>query len=551
MTLSFSVRALRVSACAVFLSAIFSCISVNQEMGKDYLAIDQQYDIFTESFPIEDIGMDIPDSLSSYSLYRFSFGSVRDSEYGLTTRSAAFTIVPVNDTLDFGIAGTQQFKSFHFAAPFDSTSFDATTQEFILQNVNVYELESSLDYTKANPEIKYKRKRITDGVPVFNGTDSLSFDFSQEFGEKYMQILQSDLDTITQYVQKFPGIYIDTDEPVGMGGRINMFKLPINVSDGVIYGSYASLQFSATYDDRGQIDTSFVFYLGPIQIYDMREVTSTSVSDYPQVAFNLCTHETQELAGRASELIYVEGGCGLKPVIRAEAIRNKLRNIIEANGSDIKDVTVSKATIELPFEFPEDYTRMRVYPSILSPTCRIVTDTSVTYAGLSDANVSSYENQGNVNRSICVYAPDVTHHIQEVINMDESENNISDYDIWLMPMHSEVISSSSSSSSSSSDLSDYYQSLAYASYYNNMYGGYGGYGGYGYSGYGYGSGSYYSNYYNMMMLASMYSSSSSSSEETSDMLDFHRYYRCTLNGPDNRTGRVPMFKITYVLPKKK
>ena len=159
-----------------------SCVYVNSSLGESFIADNQLYDLYTVEFPIEDIRMEMADSLSSYSLYKFTIGAVRDETFGLTTRSAAFTLVPVSDTLDYGKPGTQVFRGFHLSAVSDSTSYDDFSQQFILQNVNVYELDKALDYTKVAPAVSYTKKRITDGIPVYNGKDSLSIDFSKEFG---------------------------------------------------------------------------------------------------------------------------------------------------------------------------------------------------------------------------------------------------------------------------------------------------------------------------------------------------------------------------------
>ncbi len=530
----------RIAGIALAILCSASCITVNSKLGEDYIAMDHQYDIYTAEFDIEDIRMEYADSLSGYSLYRFTVGSLRDETFGLTTRSAAFTLVPINDTLDFGKPGTQKFRQFHFSAVSDSTSFTDPNQEHILQTINVYELDKTVDFSKTNPEIITSKKRISDGIPIYNGTDSLSFNFTREFGEKYMQITAHDLDSIANYTQKFPGIYITVDEPAGFGGRLNMFKVPINVVDGYFYGSTAELKFTAEYEDRGQVDTSFTFYIGPLDVYSLAGVTSTTVSSHPQLAYNISSSESQVYEGKAEEKIYFEGGTGLKPVIKAASLREKVLDVLSRYG-DPESIVISKATIQLPFEFPDDYTKMNEYPKVLSPTCRIVTDTTTTYASLTDASVSS-ENQGQVNRSTCMYSPDMSHHIQEMVKIKDL-SNIGNYDIWLLAMRDEVITEGNQSSESDNDWAEYYQQMAYANYYQSMYGGYG---------YGYGSGyssNYYSNYYNYAMMAQMYSSANSgSSASVVSLMDFHRFYKGVLNGPAAEGAR-PKFKITFAVPK--
>ena len=538
-----------IMAALIAAAGLTSCLGVDHRLGESYLATNQKYDLHTVEFDIEDIEMACPDSLSGYSLYRFTVGALRDPQFGLTTRSAAFTLVPVADTLDFG--KNPVFKSFHFSAPTDSTSCADLTQLHILQNINVYELEEELSLESIEPKIVPSDRRITKAVAVYNGKDSLSFDFNEEFGRKYMQITQEDLDDIDTYRKNFPGIYLTADAPSGNGGRLNMFQVPINVTNGTIRGSYAILRFSADYGTRTQVDTSFFFYIGPLEKFRMAGVTSTSPSTYPQVAFNLATHESKALEGKADETILFEGGRGIKPVVKAKSIKEKLSTLVAQYGS-VSDIIVSKATIELPFEFPDDYEDMRLYPTTLSPTCRIVTDTSVTFAGITDASIST-ENQGTVNRSTCMYAPDLSHHIQSLLRLTDEEK-IENYDIWFLAMANETISSGDGASSSNSDLADYYQQLAYASYYSSMYGydgyGYGGYGGYGYGGYGgYGYGGYsnYYNYYNYLMMASMYSGNSNSSTSTQSIMDYHRFYRATLNGPGS-SGSRPRLRVTFAVP---
>lgn len=545
--------------------AAVSCISANQQLGQDFLPGNFQYDIKSDNFGIKDIQMDTPDGLSGYSLYRFTFGSIRDEFWGETSRATAVTIVPLADSLDFGKKGTLKVRQFHFAGVPDTTSYVDASQKYILQNVHVYALSETPDYTKPNPELKIDRSApVSMGIPVYNGKDSLSFDFREDFTkafiEKYRSLLeeksaQGDTIKIDEYQKIFPGIFIETDAPMSDGGRINMFKLPMDVYNSTIYGSYAELKFTAEYGDRGPVDTSFVFCLGAAEIYDMYAVTSTTVAMYPQVAYNLTSEEPALPEGADEDKIYFEGGMGLKPVIKAESLREQILSVMAAEGvDDISKVVVNKASIVLPFDYPDDLDQLRWYPDALSPTCRIANeDGSYTFAGLTDSSASD-ENQGDILRTedYCVYAPDITYHIQELLNLKD-DSKIENYDIWLLAMANETVITHSSSTSS--DYSNYLQQLAYANYYNSMYGGYGGYGGYGYGGYGYGSyggyGNYYNNYYNYAMLAALYSSSDSESDTTSyqAMMDSFRYYRGILPGPDSAGDLKPFFNIVYSISK--
>ena len=163
--------------------------------------------------------------------------------------------------------------------------------------------------------------------------------------------------------------------------------------------------------------------------------------------------------------------------------------------------------------------------------------------GLTDSS-SSEENQGERDLSRLSFNPDITYHAQELIGMSEDDRSLAagNYDIWLLIMHNDMVTTTSSGNS---DLSDYYQYLAYQSYMSNMYGGYGGYGGYGYGGYGsYG----YSNYYNYAMLAQMYGQSTTSTSSQTN-LDRDRYYYCRLYGPAAADESLrPTLSFTYSIP---
>ena len=204
-----------------------------------------------------------------------------------------------------------------------------------------------------------------------------------------------------------------------------------------------------------------------------------------------------------------------------------------------------KATIILPFELPADYEELKYYPSVLSPTIE-TTYTSddgkehLTFAGLTDASVSS-ENQGDIDRSNLEYKPDITYHLQELLNRTDLDT-ATDADIWLLTIHTQKVANANGSLYDN----EYYQNLLYASYYNSLYGGYGGYGGY--SSYGYGGyGNYgYSNYYNYMMLAQMMSSSSQQTYSYTTELDKDRFYRGILCGKEDQ--RAPLFRITFAIP---
>jgi len=508
------------------------------------MPITQSYNIYVKEVPITDIDMRMADSLSGFSNSRVTIGAVRDEKYGLTTRSCALTLVPMFlDTLDLG--KNPKFKSMHFELTRDSTSVENPDQEVIFQNFNVYELGRPIDPEKdfdCNGTIPHKDKRITKLKPVYNGRDTLSFDFSKEYGERFLSLTNDDVQDIDEYFKKFPGIYIDSDVPAGNGGRINMFDLQMDFdSDNyLVSGNFACLNFESTFDGVVK-DTILMFFIGLYDFYDLDSLLTYSTT-FPQYSLNFTGHETRNKAGKAKEEIMIEGGGGLKPVISAKTLKKMAEDMIASTGENPKEAVINKASIVFPYEFPKDYRDVdQFWPDQLSPTCRIVTDTTTAFSSLTNTS-DEEEDQGDINRSLFRYSPDITYHLQQLLQIDESKPestgmknlNKGIYDVWFLIMADEVYEKETESDD---ELSEYYNYLAYQSYYSGMYGGYS-------SGYG----SSYSNYYNYMMMAN-YASQSSTYEETQTELDRDRFYRASLNGPSSK-GKTPSLKITFSVPKK-
>lgn len=542
-----------------------SCVYVDDNLGQNFIPGDQIYEVRTATFDLDGIRMGYSDSLSAYSSSRITVGAIRDSKFGLTSRSSAFTIVPVVDTIDVG--ENPRVTQFHFTVSRDTTSVEDEGQTNILQNIYVHRLEHVLDSTylytvDLNDKDFIGKETITRGIPVYNGGDSLSFDFSDDFAMEMVKLFQEDPDIqmdLDEYLEKMPGIYIRSDAPATEGGRINMFNCPIEVSDSYyVTGNYAELKIRSDYGTRKDVDTSFLFYFGPQE----------RTTDTEQYAFNICDshpedrtfliedteNKTRSILYTATDgKIYVEGGNGLKPVISAVEIKNLLTDHLKEEGLDPDEIIVNKASVILPFdEFINsgeyDYSQNYMLPDILSPTCRFSYYSEsldnadgeriryVSYAGLTDASVES-ENQGDVNLSLSRYSPDISHHVQEVLRASDDSLATGRYDIWLLVMVNEVVTSTNEQQQ---EMSEYYQNLAYASYYNSLYGGYGyGYG-YGYGGYGYNS--YYNNYYNYM-LAAQYASASAVQEKTVAQLDKDRFYRLVINGPASESR--PQLTVVY------
>ena len=572
---------------AVFAALLMasSCVKVNKELGSDITPTNQQFDIHTVNIDLTETRLQMADSISGYSTSRLTIGAIKDDIFGETVRATAFTLVPALDTIDFG--KDPVIQRFHIAFARDTISTPSERDQYILQNLDVYALSEPLNVGKPGTNIPVafdETQRISSGIPIYNGTDSLSFDFTKEFAMRYINGIKEvardgkilitredaqpgDTVSMSDYTAKLPGVYIRTQPGSQPGGRINMFKLSCLtlISDGSTNyysrnGNVATLRINSEYDGVRK-DTAFLFIPGQTGFVDEIDAVQNSMK-FTQYAFNYTGHSTKGQEGVAKGDILVEGGGGLKPVIQASELREKVRqDIIDRVGDAAKaealfsKAVINLATIYLPFEEPADYRDLDLYPTTLSPTCLVIStdddgDKVATFNGLPDA-AASVEDQGAINRSLLRYQPDITWHLQKILSLsDESlaadPDLIHNYDIWLFTIHDEIVESSATSSYDQ----DYLQQLMYYQYLNNIYGGgYGGYG-YGYGGYGYGGYGYdsygYSNYYNMMLLSAMYSSSGSTTSTTAT-LDKDRYYKGILNGPG--AERHPYLKVTYSLPK--
>ena len=224
---------------AVLPFALASCIETSTEIGKDLIDQSLLYDTYTVEFPIEDILLRRADDLSGFSDTRIAIGAIRDETFGLTTRSSAFSLVPAVDTLDLGTDPEFVRFTVHFEA--DTISAAIPGQEHIIQNLFVYALTDTLSSKDCgtNRDIPHGTEIVTRGIPIYDGKDSLSFELSRAYGQKYIDVLKrlgpvlvdrsegSTVNKYKEYIQEVPGIYIESDIPEGIGGRINLFNLSI------------------------------------------------------------------------------------------------------------------------------------------------------------------------------------------------------------------------------------------------------------------------------------------------------------------------------------
>lgn len=536
-----------------------ACIKVDNSLGKGLVDKSLIFNTYTAEFPLEDVQLKSSDALSGYSDTRIALGAIRDDVFGLTTREAAFTLVPALDSIDLGTDPRAVSFSLFFEA--DTVSCADDSQAHIIQNIYVTELTAPLPKAGENTQntqyIAHSDQLITNGPVAYNGSTNLSFNFTQEFADRYLDMLidlgptyiRHDVTSADLYLDKYdemmdmmPGIYLSTDVPEGLGGRINLFHFSsLSVSNNyyVRNSNVGKLVVNSEWDGERK-DSTFLIYPGEPELYNEVEYIDNNTKFY-QYCFNRTTQST--IPGAVTDKIYVEGGGGLKPVVRAQELQELTRLAVLAEGGDPDKAVIVKATIEFPFEMPEDYTQLKYYPSVLSPTIQTKTQTEdgtyiTNFAGLTDASVSA-ENQGNIDRSNLMYAPDVTYHVQELLSREDLDT-ATNADIWFLTIFTEQVAQASGSLMDN----EYYRNLMYASYYNSIYGG-----GYGYGSSMYGGGYGYNNYYSYMMMAQMMAASSQQSYTVNTELDKDRFYRAILCGYEDQ--RPPIFRVTFAIPEEK
>ena len=154
---------------------------------------------------------------------------------------------------------------------------------------------SVLPVMEAVPRIRiFPPDTLTPGVLPCNASVIPPGDFNTSFGDEYIAAIREmklDTTSVNTYTEDLPGIYITVDDPISEGGRINIFELPLKVSDETYYitGNYAELKFRSDYGNRHDVDSSFLFFFGAadMQVYEDTENEYVTPSQTSQSALNL------------------------------------------------------------------------------------------------------------------------------------------------------------------------------------------------------------------------------------------------------------------------
>ena len=390
-----------------------SCIESNKSLGGQFVPEEFVLQVHSTEFdiPVTSSGLD---NIQGYNTSYMTFGYIYDETFGYTSGGYATNIAPYGDSTYLGI--NPELKSAYIYMIVDSVSVIREDQRNIPQNIYIYKLKSDLDslklYNKSITQDDYYPTPINVGSPIFFGDDSIKIYLTEEYGRELLATSTAEFDSTQLFMERMKGLYITTDTPdINPGeGRINYSYL----GGPTIYVSYA-----LTDPQRG---------------YYKKDTTQTFAVGYTHAINTAQTSSSKLAQDKTSEYLFIESLDGIKPKIKASDISDILNSWISENGFNKNELLISRAYIELPFEFDQDkyqdFTNLypqQIYPCIynnnmeyiryLVPLSEIYTNTNI----------------GMINRSLNSYSCDITNYIQKLLKREELTG---ESDLYLCPIMS-------------------------------------------------------------------------------------------------------------------
>ncbi len=403
---------------------VFSCITIDKSLGSEYIPGEQKVIIKSASFRLP-VSMKAMDSLQGVSESFMMLGAFRTEEFGVAKFATAGNIAPTSTSLDCGKDPRVVTTYIHIPlADLSSTSLTKSSiildpsQEGIPQNISVYRLKKFIDTTDVyNNSINstfYDPIPVNVGTTQYFGGDSLIIHIDNRIGQEIISSTEAERDSLDLFARNIRGLYLECDTPVGTSnaGRLNLF----NRGSAFIYVKF---NFQPTWAEN--LD---------------RKDTLIAVALAYDYCVNTSSFESKEMVYDNKDLLYVEGAGGVNPYIDVQALKDTLDNWAAKEGYDPSKIVIAKATINLPFELPENLDLVDYrYPDYLFPTQRrFLNNTSdlIYYYPFEDYNTTG-NGLGAMNRSLMCYSSDFSMGVQEIINKDKSELD-SSYNIWLYPL---------------------------------------------------------------------------------------------------------------------
>lgn len=396
-----------------------ACVIVDNSLGSNFVPSSQILDINIESF---DLPMELAcaDSIQSGYVSTMQLGSISTETFGTFDAAMAVSFTPAVDSIDWG--KNPKFLQMSFGMSSDSSFCPTEDQNYVPQNIYIYQLKVPLDSTKVYPdsitEKDYDPTPISTGVIIYTGSGDIAGYLTEAFGKKLFDFTMAQLDSTEYFMKHFYGLYIKTDtmEEGTLGGRLNK----IDLNSAMVY-----LTYCCTDNDGKTAYRTASFVLGD----------KYSVNTYHSSSKKLETANPENA-------IYFEALSGVKPVVRAKALKAMIENWAEMTGIDMDKLLITRAKIELPFDYNGDRTSLDKYPGNLFP-CRRALNKSIAsyvyYEPFDEVDDDVFE-LGEMNRSLMSYSTDVGIYLQDLLKKSDSEITAFD-DIWFMPT-SEVTDSS-------------------------------------------------------------------------------------------------------------
>lgn len=414
---------------AVFAIAFFtiqSCVSTDLTLGSNLVPTDRNIPIELAEIDIN-LGQRYPDSLQTSMTGSAIVGSINTSEYGTVSVGTAMTITPATDSIKWG--GDPKFVSMRLAIPASTCQVMDDAQRYIPQNIYVHRLKVELDstmiyYNSIKPEY-YEKGICAKSVPVYTAGDSLCVSFPEEFAKPLFDLDEMVLDSVELFLKNFYGIYMDTDDAMAGGGRLNRFDL----SNSVI-----TFVYNSENDEGHRRDTTVYFYVG----------------DYG-CTMNIDQDRLISECDSCGQYVVYDGLAGIKPYIDGRKLRAYIEKLAKEHGVTAQAVMIARAQFDFPFEYPGCSDAFDTWPSNMFLARRLRDTTGVIYySPIAEIYAEKYDT-GTMNRSFMSFCPDAALYMQSLVNTTEEELDDS-FDLWLMPS----VSYTSSSSSSSSYMDYYY-----------------------------------------------------------------------------------------------
>ncbi len=385
------------STAAIFLiTLVTSCIDTDKTTGAGLLPDNHILKIKSYGFDLP-VQMKMSDSLQTIFSGSVVVGAYKDPDLGLVEASSAFQIIPSGDSLTFGSNPVP--KSFKMYVSVGDKSYFYEKDQFVPQNFRIYTLTKDLDstvaYNNSVDQSYFNPVQINLGGSTFFGGDSLVMDLSLDYARQILSATKEETDSTNLFVKRFKGLYMSVDALPGSltGGRFNIID-PLDI--------FFTIEYRHT-DAANSIDkdSTIYFYVSNSRPY---------VNRFKHSSQNLVSSDPQNR-------IYVEGLAGIKPYINFTDVKNQISSWAQWNNIDISKLVIAKAEIRLPYEQPEDFTRMLYFPSQLFLSTREMNGTTANSIKIYDPldDISYFESNGAINRSLMYYSIDISAYLQKVL----------------------------------------------------------------------------------------------------------------------------------------